>query len=198
MPSKNVKKLLDNHLQNLYSELSSGSVTGQDRKDLVAELIALSKMQCTIEENDAKIKLDFEKEEHSYDLKKMESDRDFSNKNDELSIEKAKIEREIALKEDELSIEKAKIEREIALKEDENKIRFSEEERAKIEAEKEFKERRKKRWTDMTVQTLGQVVVPVIGIAATIAYGVAIEPSGNVTSKVTRFLSGSVQRMIKN
>ena len=110
MPSKNVKKLLDNHLQNLYSELSSGSVTGQDRKDLVAELIALSKMQCTIEENDAKIKLDFEKEEHSYDLKKMESDRDFSNKNDELSIEKAKIEREIALKEDE------------------NKIRFSEEE----------------------------------------------------------------------
>ena len=180
MPSKNVKKLLDNHLQNLYSELSNGSVTGQDRKDLVAELIALSKMQCTIEENDAKIKLDFEKEEHSYDLKKMESDRDFSNKNDELSIEKAKIEREIALKEDE------------------SKIRFSEEERAKIEAEKEFKERRKKRWTDMTVQALGQVVVPVIGIAATLAYGVAIEPSGNVTSKVTRFLSGSVQRMIKN
>ena len=84
------------------------------------------------------------------------------------------------------------------MKEDENKIRFSEEERAKIEAEKEFKERRKKRWTDMTVQTLGQVVVPVIGIAATLAYGVAIEPSGNVTSKVTRFLSGSVQRMIKN
>ena len=118
MPSKNVKKLLDNHLQNLYSELSSSSVTGQDRKDLVAELIALSKMQCTIEENDAKIKLDFEKEEHSYDLKKMESDRDFSNKNDELSIEKAKIEREIALKEDE------------------NKIRFSEEERAKIEKNK--------------------------------------------------------------
>ena len=86
----------------------------------------------------------------------------------------------------------------ITLKEDENKIRFSEEERAKSEAEKEFKERRKKRWTDMTIQTLGQVVVPVIGIAATLAYGVAIEPSGNVTSKVTRFLSGSVQRMIKN
>lgn len=194
MPSKNVKKLLDNHLQDLYSELSSGSVTGQDRKDLITELTTLSKMQCAIEESEAKIKLDFVREDHLYDLKKTESDRNFSNKNDELNIEKTKVENEHSIEVRKLDI----AERELVLKEDSNKMHLSQEERAKIEAEKEFKERRKKRWTDATIQTLGQVVVPVIGIAATLAYGVAIEPSGNVTSKVTKFLSGSVQRMIKN